>query len=215
MATLINIIGFLAAATAAAVSPLQLIALVRSDDTARSAQTVSLGTLSLICLCNTLWFVYGINHGAIWSAVLAVVAVTVQLSILAICAATKRAPLALTVGLPIAMVAAGFAATYTPAAVLGAIAATMSVANYLPATKRRLDSFRSGEYLREQTVYSTPMSITMTTTNVLWITYAVLIRDVWVGLPCVVNLAIGLAFTAMNLHRTRTLRAQSESAPVA
>ena len=89
MVTLINIIGFLAAATAAAVSPLQLIALARSDDTARSVQTVSLGTLSLICLCNTLWFVYGINHGAIWSAVLAVVAITVQLSILAICAATK------------------------------------------------------------------------------------------------------------------------------
>ena len=194
-----NILGLLATATAASVAPLQLIALLRAYDRRAAAASVSIATVLLLCVCNTAWLVYGMLHGALWSAALAVVTIIVQMVLLLLCWRVGVVHSTVVLAVVVTLIGVGYIARYAPADVLGAVAAAMSVANYVPAAVRRLRGVR--RRTQGESVYSVPMGAMMMLTNVLWITYAVTIRDVWVGLPCVVNFIAGTVFVVAGLRQ--------------
>ena len=194
-----NILGLLATATAASISPLQLIALLRADDRRATAASVSITTVLLLCVCNTCWLVYGMLHGAFWSAALAAVTICVQMAVLLLCWRVGIVRSAVVAVVVVTLISVGYIAGYAPADVLGGGAAAMSVANYVPAVVRRLRGVR--QRAQGESVYSAPMGTMMMTTNILWIAYAVTIRDIWVGLPCVVNFIAGTVFVVAGLRR--------------
>lgn len=200
-----NILGLLATATAASISPLQLIALLRADDRRSAATSVSITTVLLLCVCNTCWLVYGVLHGALWSAVLAAVTICVQMGVLLLCWRVGAVRSAVVLAVVVTPISVGYIARYAPADVLGGVAAAMSVVNYVPAAVRRLRGVR--RRVPGESVYSVPMGAMMMLTNVLWIAYAVTIRDVWVGLPCAVNFITGTVFVVAGLRR-RNLASQ-------
>lgn len=200
-----NILGLLATATAASISPLQLIALLRAHDRRAAAASVSIVTVLLLCVCNTTWLVYGVLHGAFWSAVLAAVTIIVQMVLLLLCWRWRTVRGVVVVAIVVTLLSVGYIARYAPADVLGGAAAAMSVANYVPAAVRRLRGVR--HHTQSESVYSVPMGAMMMATNVLWIAYAATIRDVWVGLPCVVNFIAGTVFVVAGL-RQRNLALQ-------
>lgn len=199
MITASNILGLLATATAASISPLQLIALLRADDRRATAASVSITTVLLLCVCNTCWLVYGMLHGAFWSAALAAVTICVQMAVLLLCWRVGIVRSAVVAVVVVTLISVGYIAGYAPADVLGGGAAAMSVANYVPAVVRRLRGVR--QRAQGESVYSAPMGTMMMTTNILWIAYAVTIRDIWVGLPCVVNFIAGTVFVVAGLRR--------------
>lgn len=163
--TVSNILGLLATATAASISPLQLIALVYAEDRRVAAKSVSLTTVVLLCVCNTCWLVYGVLHGAVWSAVLAVVTIAVESALLAVCWRVGRISGMSVIAVYTTLFCVGYIAGYTPAGALGAVAAAMSMVNYVPAMVRRLRNIRS--HTQRQSVYSVPMGTMMMVTNVL------------------------------------------------
>lgn len=199
MITASNILGLLATATAASVAPLQLIALLRAYDRRAAAASVSIATVLLLCVCNTTWSVYGVLHGAFWSAALAVVTICIETALLLACWRVGRVSGVTVLAIYVTLVCVGYIARYAPAGVLGGVAATMSVANYVPAVVRRLRGVR--RRTQGESVYSVPMGAMMMLTNVLWIAYAATIRDVWVGLPCVVNFIVGAVFVVAGLRQ--------------
>lgn len=209
MADLVNILGLCATICAAAVSPTQLIVLLRAEKqhnamlspTAYSvnrrvhhpAQTVSLISTVLVCVCNTLWCVYGILHGAVWSAVLGIIAITVQVTVLVVCIRARVIQWWFLACLGLFLAAVAYAGYLLPAGLLGAMAASMAVLNYLPAAVKQYNAARSG-VLNKHTVYSRGMGLVMFSANLLWIAYAVALRDFWVGLPCVINVITSVVF---------------------
>ena len=199
MITMSNILGLLATATAASIAPLQLIALLRAYDRRAAAASVSIVTVLLLCMCNTTWLVYGVLHGAFWSAVLASVTIGVQMALLLLCWHVGAVRGVVVVAIVVTLLSVGYIAGYAPVDVLGGAAAAMSVANYIPAVVRRLRGMR--QRAQSESVYSTPMGAMMMTTNVLWIAYAATIRDVWVGLPCAVNFIAGTVFVVAGLRQ--------------
>lgn len=199
MITASNILGLLATATAASISPLQLIALIRAHDRREAAASVSIATVLLLCVCNTCWLVYGVLHGAFWSAALAAMTICVQMAVLLLCWRVGAVRSAIVAVVAVTLISVGYIAGYAPADVLGGIAAAMSVANYVPAAVRRLRGVR--RHAPGESVYSVPMGAMMMLTNVLWIAYAVTIRDIWVGLPCAVNFIAGVVFVVVGLHQ--------------
>lgn len=205
MFTLINILGFLATVTAATMSPIQLITLLRSDDRKATSATVAIPTVMMLCVCNTFWLVYGAQYDAIWTAVLAVITIFVQLTILIVCISLGTVRLRYLAYALIAIVATAAVATLMPQALLGLTGSILSMANYMPAaykTWRGMTEARA-QGLTVESVYSLPMSLVMITTNLLWIAYAFAIRDVWVGLPCVVNTTIGAILFVANRRMSR------------
>ena len=199
MVGLEDIIGFCAVVVAAAVSPAQLLALLRADkhhnrtDPTHPAHTVSLVSCVLVCVCNTLWCAYGVFHGAVWSAVLGVLAITVQITVLVVCITARVVKWWFLVCLGVLLGAVAYAGYLMPAGVLGFIAASMAVVNYLPAVVKQYRAVRSGT-LGTRTAYSRGMGLIMLSANLLWIAYAVAIRDIWVGIPCVINAATSVVF---------------------
>ena len=199
MVGLADILGFCAVVVAAAVSPAQLLALLRADkhhsrtDPAHPAHTVSLVSTVLVCVCNTLWCVYGVLHGAMWSAVLGAVAITVQITVLMVCVTARVIQWWFLACLGVLLGAVVYAGYLMPAGLLGFTAASMAVLNYLPAAAKQYRAVRSGT-LGTRTAYSLGMGLIMLSANLLWIAYAVVIRDIWVGLPCVINAATSVVF---------------------
>lgn len=198
--TLGDMLGLLATVTTAIVSPLQLLALLRAPVSQRTvlAGTVSMGTVVLLIVCNTCWFVYGIQHDAVWTSVLAVVTLLVQAAIMVICVHTGRVRAHVAVAAVVTACAVAVLAWHAPAGVLGATGAAMSMANYLPALSQRLREAvvvgHAAPVTAEpaaadapQSVYSLPVGVTMMVGNALWIAYAAAIHGLWVGLPCVLN----------------------------
>jgi uncharacterized protein with PQ loop repeat len=198
-----NILGLLATMTAAAISPLQLIALLRASDRRAAAKSMSVATVLLLCICNTCWFIYGILHGALWSAVLAAITIIVEMSLLVLCWRVGRVHGSTVLGTVVVLVCVGYIACHVPAEVLGGAAAAMSMANYVPAMVHRLRDVHGRT--QQRSVYSVPMGLTMMTTNVLWVAYAVTIQDVWVGTPCVVNFIAGVVFVVVGLRQRRVM----------
>lgn len=194
-----NVLGLLAAATAASIAPLQLITLLRARDRHAAAASVSITTVLLLCMCNTAWLVYGVLHGAFWSAALAVVTIIVQMALLLLCWHVGVVHSTVVLAVVVTLLSVGYIVGYAPVDVLGGAAAAMSVANYMPAVVRRLRGMR--QHTQGQSVYSTPMGAMMMTTNVLWIAYAVTISDIWVGLPCAVNFIAGTVFVVAGLRQ--------------
>mgnify|MGYP006919407984 CR=1 FL=1 len=203
-----NILGLLATATAASISPLQLIALLRADDRRMAAASVSIVTVLLLCVCNTTWLVYGVLHGAFWSAALAVVTICIETAMLLACWRLGRVSSVTVLAIYSTLVCAGYIASYAPTNVLGAVAAAMSMANYVPAVVRRLRGVR--HHTQSQSVYSVPMGAMMMVTNILWIAYAATIRDVWVGAPSVVNFIAGVVFVVVGLRQRSAAYASAQ-----
>ena len=160
--TMSNIFGLLATATAASIAPLQLIALLRARDRRAAAASVSIVTVLLLCMCNTTWLVYGVLHGALWSAVLAAVTICVQMGVLLLCWRVGVVHSAVVLAVVVTLISVGYIARYAPADVLGGIAAAMSVTNYVPAAVRRLRDMRSRA--PGESVYSVPMGAMMIVT---------------------------------------------------
>lgn len=206
-----NVLGLLAAATAASIAPLQLITLLRARDRHAAAASVSITTVLLLCVCNTTWLVYGVLYGALWSAVLAVVTICIEIALLIVCWRVGRVSGFTVLAIYVTLACVGYIARYAPAGVLGAVAAAMSMTNYVPAVVRRLCGVR--RHTQGESVYSTPMGAMMMTTNVLWIAYAAMIGDIWVGVPCVVNFIAGVVFVAAGL-RQRNVAVQPAASTV-
>ena len=199
MVGLADILGFCGTIVAAAVSPAQLVALLRADrhhnrtNPAHPAHTVSLVSCVLVCVCNTLWCVYGVLHGAVWSAVLGAVAIIVQITVLVVCVTARVIQWWFLSCLGVLLGAVAYAGYLMPAGMLGFIAASMAVLNYLPAAAKQYRAVLSGT-LGTRTAYSLSMGLIMLSANLLWIAYAVAIKDIWVGIPCVINAATSVVF---------------------
>lgn len=224
MFTFGDMLGLLATATTAIVSPLQLLALLRVPTPQRTvlAGSVSMGTVVLLIVCNTCWLVYGLCHGAVWSAVLAVVTLLVQTAIMVICVRTGHVRAYVAVAVAVTACAVAVLAWHAPAGVSGAAGAAMSMANYLPAVYRRLRKVVATRRAAPgeigavavdapQSVYSLPVGVVMMVGNALWIAYAVAIHDLWVGLPCVVNFAVGAVFATSQMLDTRRARSEASA----
>ena len=206
MFALTNIIGFLATATAGAMSPIQLITLLRANDRRSVSTTVSLPTVMLVCVCQMCWLVYGAQYNVVWTVVLATISLCTQVAILIVCIAVRTIHLRYVVYLASTLVVTAAVALLLTKPSLGLIASILSMVNYLPAAYRTWQTMRDARAHGHAatSVYSLPMGIAMVTTNVLWIIYAVLIRDFWVGFPCVVNTAVGALLCIANVRMARS-----------
>lgn len=217
MADFADIIGFCATVVAALVSPAQLFILLRADkhhsraDSTHPAHTVSLISTVLVCVCNTLWCVYGVFHGATWSAVLGAVVITVQITALVVCITARVIQWWFLAYLGVLLGAVAYAGYLMPAALLGATAAGMAVLNYVPAAIKQYKavcrvrrSSSGGSALNTSTAYPRGMGLIMLSANLLWIMYAVVIHDMWVGLPCAINAVTSVVFIVTHTVAVRS-----------
>lgn len=206
MFALTNIIGFLATATAGAMSPIQLITLLRANDRRSVSTTVSPPTVMLVCVCQMCWLIYGAQYNVVWTVVLAIISLCAQIAVLVVCIAVRTIHPRYAVYLASALVTTAAIAILLTKPSLGLVASMLSMANYLPAAYRTWQTMRDARAHGHAatSVYSLPMGIVMVTTNVLWIIYAVLIRDFWVGFPCVVNTAVGTLLCITNVRMARS-----------
>lgn len=186
--TFASLIGALATFLSSLVQPSQFTTLLHNKHNTAMLREFSMQSLYCIIAGNGVWFVYGLTHDAIWTAVLAVIAITIQLTIVMLLIRTRTHP-PKTLLTAICVLAASIAVSYPiPNAALGPIGCAFSMIMFVPAARAAIHALRT----KTATPYSMPMATIMCLGNLAWGAYAVAIHDIWVGLPIVANVPISL-----------------------
>ena len=186
--TFASLIGALATFLSSLVQPSQFTTLLHNKHNTAMLREFSMQSLYRIIAGNGVWFVYGLTRDAIWTAVLAVVAIGIQLTIATLLIRTRTQP-PKTLLTAICVLAASIVVSYLiPNAALGPIGCAFSMIMFVPAARAAIHALRT----KTATPYSMPVATIMCLGNLAWGAYAVAIHDVWVGLPIVVNVPISL-----------------------
>lgn len=184
---MITVIGLVAVLLTAAMLPSQAIHVIRNRDNPEQLSGVSLLTALIVISTSIIWASYGIRFDAIAVSVTAIIDMGFQLLITAIVLRHKRpSPVWLLSILWLGVLVV--VATMAPQTALGVIGAGTSMAMFVPQAVRtiRLRGTVSG------LAFSPLSALLIVIGNSVWLTYGILLQDVWVCLPCPFSITSGL-----------------------
>lgn len=207
--TFASLIGALATFLSSLVQPSQFTTLLHNKHNRAMLREFSMQSLYCIIAGNGVWFVYGLTHEAIWTAVLAVVAVGIQLAIVMLLIRTRTHPRT-TLLTAISVLATSIVVSYLiPGVALGPIGCAFSMTMFVPAARAAIHALRT----KTATPYSMPTAVIMFLGNLAWGAYAVAIHDIWVGLPIVVNVPISLIMLKIAYDQRGTIIRSAPQVP--
>lgn len=185
---LTTIIGATATLCSSITQPSQLLHLYKHKHNTSTLKKFSLNSVYRIIIGNSIWCVYGLSQHAIWTSVLAVVAIIVQYIIVALLIhAHVQKTTTLTTSIAI-MSVTSYVATLLPTHILGPLGCFCSMVMFIPAAKAAIRAHKN----HVNSPYSTTTALIMCSANVTWLIYAIALQDIWIGLPTLPNLAVSV-----------------------
>lgn len=182
----IGLVGLLATATSSVASPSQVLNVFRMRHSAQVIDAVSGGTVVLVAAKCGIWGVYGTQHGAVWTAVLAALDFTTYLLISGLLFLYAKKWLLPVVAILTAAAAAAVTAML-PQLAAGLLGTALAAVMFYPQAVRiwRVRG-TAGVY-----GFSALSAWMMIVSSVLWILYAAMIVDPLVALSCPLIIGAG------------------------
>lgn len=190
-----NVIGFLATFLSAFTSPSQVINVIKSRNNAEVLNGVSVWSIFLIMSTSAVWFTYGLSFGAIWTSVIAMIDVVVYVTISIVVGVYggRRGILlvALSSFFSLMVVALSLGQLH-----MGVVGSILSSIMFVPQAMK-IYHMRGTPGIYSFSLLS---SILIIVSSVMWIWYAFLLQDVWVGAPSPLAIIAGIAMIVVRLQ---------------
>lgn len=192
---MINITGFLATLFGSLTSPSQVVNVIKNRKNAEILDGVSAWSIFIIMANYAVWAIYGLSFDAIWTSAIAMVSIIVYAIIsivIGVYGGRKSVPLIAIVSL----VAFTFISYFLSQVQMGVLGSTLASMMFAPqAMKIYQMRGTPGVY-----GYSLTSSILIILSAVMWIWYAFLLKDVWVGFYSPFAIAAGIAMIVVRLQ---------------
>lgn len=189
-----NLIGFLATLFGSLTSPSQVVNVIKNRNNAEILDGVSVWSIFIIMANYAVWLVYGLHFDAIWTSAIAMVSIIVYVIIsvvIGIYGGRKSVPIVAIVSL----VALIFTSSFLGQMQMGILGSTLASLMFIPqAMKIYQMRGTPGVY-----GYSFSSSILVIASAVMWLWYAFLLKDVWVGIYSPFAITAGVAMIVVRL----------------